>query len=129
MSSLSFVLGDARARLVALPGVTLFPHALPADPAVAAFIICGVRCYAVRTEGDAFSASFHIGMGEHLPLAEAATEDVAFAAVVEHIRRIGHLPAWWSAKTDAAERTAAADILVRFAAPLSLATWGRLPAC
>jgi hypothetical protein len=123
VSFLPFVLGDARARLATLPAVTVFDRANPTDPAEVAFIICGIRCYAVREDVDGFSASFHLRLDEYLVLAEDATEDAAFAVVAEHIRRIGHLPAWWSAKTEAAERTAAAEILTRFAAPLSLVTW------
>ena len=121
MSFLPFALGDARAQLAKLPAVTIFNRAKPADPSEVAFIICGIRCYAIRMENGGFSAACHLRLGEWLALVEGGTEDMAFAAVAEHIRRIGSLPPWWD--TDDAERTAAAEILAVFAAPLSLAIW------
>jgi hypothetical protein len=123
VSFLTFTPGAARARLATLPAVTIFDRVMPHDPAEVAFVTCGIRCYVIRKENGGFSAAYHLRLGEYLPLAEEATEDTAFATVAEHIRRIGHLPAWWSAKTDNAERTAAAEILASFAAPLSLVTW------
>lgn len=121
MSFLPFAPGAARARLATLPAVTIFDRVRPTDPAEVAFVICGIRCYVVREHSGGFSAACHLRLGEWLPLTEGGTEDVAFAAVAEHIRRIGSLPPWWD--TDDAERTAATEILAIFAAPFSLVTW------
>ena len=109
-----------RDRLAATRGVTIIHHPLPRDPAEIATVIAGVRCYAVRAEGGACTASFQIGNGEDLALADGVTEAAAFAAVLAHVALVREVPAHYSAINDQAEREAAATVLAAFAVPLPL---------
>jgi hypothetical protein len=100
-----------RARLAAMPGVTVFDRPLPKDPTWVALVMAGVRNYVVRAEGNTFAAAFHIRSGEYLQLATGTTLNAAYAAVAEHLACISHLSPAWSAETEAAERRAAAAVL------------------
>ncbi len=108
------------AYLTGLRGVTVFDWPDEREPDLRAFVIAGIRCYEVRVSAAGTTAAHHLRDGEWLPLAAGATVNGAFAAVALHVERVGHLPGWYSAETDAAVRAAAAEILAG-AAPFLLA--------
>lgn len=83
----------------------------PREPDCLAVVFCGIRYYEVRRLDDGVLAAHHLRDGEWLPLAAGAMLNGAFAAIAAHVERIGHLPAWYSAETEAAVRAAAAEVL------------------
>ncbi len=115
-------LADARAYLAGLRGVTVFDRPDERDPGCVAFVIAGIRCYEIHaTDAGVARAAHHLRDGEWLPLASGGTVNGAFAAIALHVERVGHLPAWYSAETDAAVRAAAAEVLAGVPSLLSLA--------
>jgi hypothetical protein len=115
------VLADARAYLTRLPNVTILDGYDPREPDCLAVVFCGIRYYEVRMVGDGVLAAHHLRDGEWLPLTVDATPNGAFAAIAAHVERMGHLPAWYSAETEAAVRGAAAEVLAGVPAALWLA--------
>ena len=105
-------LADARAYLATLPNVTVLDGFDPRDPACLAVVFASIRYYEIRLQNGGALAAHHLRDGEWLPLASGATLNQAFAAVAAHVERIGHLPAWCSAETEAAVRAAAAEVLL-----------------
>ena len=70
----------------------------PREPDCLAVVFCGIRYYEVRRLDGGHLAAHHL-------------RDGAYAAISAHVERIGHLPAWYSAETEAAVRVAAAEVL------------------
>ena len=104
-------LPDARAYLSMLSNVTVLDGYDPREPDCLAVVFCGIRYYEVRRLDGGHLAAHHIRDGEWLPLVVGATLNGAYAAIAAHVGRIGHLPAWYSAETEAAVRVAAAEVL------------------
>ncbi len=115
------VLADARAYLATLPNVTILDGFDPREPDCLAVVFASVRYYEVRKLDAGALAAHHLRDGEWLPLATDATLNQAFAAIAAHVERIGHLPAWYSAETEAAVRAAAAAVLAGVPPGLPLA--------
>jgi hypothetical protein len=111
----------ARTRLSATKGVTVLAHPLDRDPSLIAMVMAGTRCIDVRAEGNAFRAALHLRLGEWLPLAEEATEEAAFGAVLAFVSLADAVPQHYAPEHDAAVRAAAAEVYAAFASPLSLA--------
>jgi hypothetical protein len=113
-------IADARAYLTTLPNVTVLDGYDPREPDCLAVVFASVRYYEIRMLDGRTVAAHHLRDGEWLPLAAGATLNGAFSAIAAHVERIGHLPAWYSAETEAVVRMAAAEVLAG-AVPFALA--------
>jgi hypothetical protein len=109
----------ARNRLAAIRNVSIFDRPLGYNKdGCVAFILCSIRSYEIRTDGESYRALFYLRDNVWLTLAENVDENTAYAAVVAHIHAVAGVPWHYSAENDAAERAAAAEVFAAFSAPL-----------
>jgi hypothetical protein len=102
-----------------MKAVNVFDH--PAgNTTCVAYLLAGIRSYDIREAGDGVVARLYMRDGEWLDLTGVTDVDSAFAAIHQHVESIAHIPAWYAAEHDAAERAAADAVRAAFSAPASL---------